>query len=129
MITTEYVPLNTKVYVRKIIELEAENKALRKTIKIYNHLLHKHMKNKKTIQLQSDSIIIKPNIVFEQEKINSDLKPVLEQNQTRIVNQNDNTIPDDDLHHLAEKYCETQNQFNYNSAIEHKNIKQFLHNF
>jgi hypothetical protein len=49
MNSSEYIPLNTKIYIKKIIQLEAENKALRRTISIYKKLLNKRIFNEHII--------------------------------------------------------------------------------
>lgn len=45
MSTSDYIPINKKRYVNKVIALEAENLALKKKLKVYEELLLKKVKN------------------------------------------------------------------------------------
>jgi uncharacterized protein (DUF1697 family) len=46
MNSSDYIPVKKKVYIRKLVELEAENKALRKKIETYEEILKSKVKEK-----------------------------------------------------------------------------------
>lgn len=48
MISSDYVPVNKKKYVSRMVELEAENKALQKKIKAYEDILKLKLNEKIT---------------------------------------------------------------------------------
>jgi hypothetical protein len=131
MITTEFVPLNTKIYIQKIIDLEAENKALRKTIKIYNHILREHIRKRKFAQ--SFPPISNITIIKDKSITNNNNKSIIKHDITHSIQQHHHVTPEQHdqeyLHHLAEKYCENQHFTDYDNILKHKDVKNFLQNF
>lgn len=51
MISSDYVPINKKKYVSRMVELEAENKALQKKIKAYEDILKSKLNEKTTPEI------------------------------------------------------------------------------
>lgn len=100
MNSSDYVPVNKKKYIHRLIELEAENKALRRKIHVYEELLHRKISsnNKKPTN----------TIPF-----NDPTKPVICQN-----NQND-------LHEMSDGFKESAQKF-LNNPDENENIVSSL---
>ena len=60
MTSSEYIPVNKQQYLKRLVELEAENKALNEKIKIYEDLLKQKIKttNEKPTKIQDYPIDI-----------------------------------------------------------------------
>lgn len=58
IISSEYIPINKKQYAERIIKLEAENKAQRKKLEVYEKLLNTKIKKTKQHHKETDKSYI-----------------------------------------------------------------------
>ena len=52
---SEYVPIKKKAYITKLIKLEAENKYLRKKLRIYEDIVHSRILNKHKFETKKNN--------------------------------------------------------------------------
>lgn len=127
MNSSDYVPVNKKKYIRRLIELEAENKALRRKIHVYEDLLHRkilsndkkcvdtHINCANNIHQQTNE-----NILPEQRNNLSDNFKETAKKFLDNPNENENVVSSIVQHMITPK-------INQNITKEH--IQIFLHEF
>jgi len=75
MSTSEYIPINKKQYIERIIKLEAKNKALKNKLMLYENVMNVKIKNikrenkKEKIKKNQDIYMVK-NYLYDNKKEN-----------------------------------------------------------